>query len=173
MRWRSVAIAAVAVAAAGITMTARAAWSDGATVDAGTLTGGRVSLVLGAGGTGVETYSFTALGGTDLGPGAVRQAPLSVTNDGDVGVRYRNAAVSLGALAGQATVTWTRVASEPECPASGTPVGLAGDVTQLRPLEPAQTEVWCVRLTLGTNPPQNLSNAPVTFTFSAEQARHA
>jgi hypothetical protein len=175
MRSRSAALlVAGALALAGAaTTTTRAMWSSAVALDAGTVTGGRLSLLVGAGGTAGETYTFDALSGSNLGPGSVRQAPLTVANEGTIALRYRSTGASFGALSGQATSTATLVASEAGCPASGAPVALPGDIAVPRTLAPGAQETWCIRVTLGPNPPQGLTNAPVVLGFTAEQDRHA
>jgi hypothetical protein len=148
-------------------------WSSGAALDAGTITGGRLSLLVGAGSAHAETYTFAALSGTNLGPGSVRQAPLTVLNEGTIALRYRSTGVSFGALAGQATSTATLVASEAGCPAIGAPVALPGDIALPRTIDPGAQEIWCIRVTPGSSPPQGLVDEPVVLTFTAEQDRHA
>ncbi|MDO9380339.1 MAG: hypothetical protein Q7T56_15955 [Nocardioidaceae bacterium] len=159
----------VVVMASVLVVGSGASWRTERQLGAGTLVAGRLDLKVG----GVDAYSFTALSGTNLAPGSYRQAPLVVSNAGDIALRYRLAAVTFGTLTGSASYTATRVAAAAGCPTTGNPTALAGSATTFRTLVPAAVETWCLRVTLGPNPPQALSGAVVRFTYAGEQARHA
>ena len=163
------ALGAVAVVASVLTASSGASWRDERPVGAGTLTAGRLDLRVG----GADAYAFSALSGSNLKPGSYRQAPLAVSNAGDVALRYRLSSVTFGTLTGSATYSATRVASAAACPSTGTPTAVGGDAASFRTLAPTASETWCLRVTLGSNPPQALTGATVVFTYAGEQARHA
>lgn len=165
--------AGLVVVAAAATTTTRAAWRHGEPIDAGSIRAGELSLLVGADGTADQTFELAALSGTNLGPGSIRQAPLTVTNGGAVALRYRRSGVDPGALDGHVELTSNRVATESACPATGAPTALEGDMTVPRTLAPGQAEIWCLRVTFGTDPPQGLVDEPFSIDIAAEQDRHA
>ena len=174
MRMRSALLVAglVVVVTGAVMTTTNARWHAERGVEAGIVTGGHLSVTTGAGGSQSSNYAFDGLGGANLGPNSYRQAPLTVTNDGDIDLQYRRTGVSWGALAGQASLTAVRVPAESACPSTGSPSNAGGDFTAFRTLPRGASETWCLRLTLGDDPPQNLTSSAVTVNVLAEQVRH-
>ncbi|UPK76938.1 hypothetical protein MU582_09945 [Nocardioidaceae bacterium SCSIO 66511] len=174
MRMRSAFLVAglVVVVTGAVMTTTSARWHAERGFDAGVVSGGELSVAVGAGGAQSSNLALDGLSGENLGPGSYRQSPLTVSNDGDIDLRYRRAGVSWGALAGQATLTAVRVSAESACQPTGSPANAGGDFTQFRTLAPGDSETWCLRLALGDNPPQSVSANVVSVEVRAEQVRH-
>lgn len=161
----------------GSAQTTGALWRDDVAVAGGTLNSGTLDIKVGPSGAEVDDYVLAALGSTNLGPNGYSQAPLSIRNAGTVAFDYRlqNSTVT-GTV--PLTLTATLVATVGDCPAVGGPTGPVtvlydGDAqgaqtSGTRELAPSANEVWCFRVAVGDNPPQNQSST-VTFSFRADQ----
>ncbi|PTR28718.1 hypothetical protein C8K36_10379 [Rhodococcus sp. OK519] len=153
-----------------------ALWSGTQNLNGGTVTSGTLDIAVGAGGTTMSNYPFTALAKSGMIPGSFAQAPLTIRNSGDVAMKYRlqNGAQSNPAV--PLTLTVATVANEAACPATGNPSGatqvytgalIGAQMAQLRTLTPGTSEVLCMRGAIGDNAAQN-ANTTATFTFAAE-----
>ena len=173
-------VASSGVLLAGVWGGAMALFTDSETVATGDFTTGSVNI-------GVTPVS-TSLSLANMAPGDEVTAPVTVSNDGTLDLRYAVTSVASGdaglasALAvtvksGVADCTNGGFATSGTAVASGTLGGLAvGDPTAGahggdRALAPATSEVLCVQVALPTTAVDTLQGktAGATFTFSAEQ----
>jgi len=173
-------IASSGVLLAGVWGGAMALFTDTESVASGDFTTGSVAI-------GVTPVS-TSLALADMAPGDEVTAPVTVSNDGTLDLRYAVTSVSGGdadlaaALAvtvksGVADCTNSGFAGSGSPVAGGTLSALSfGDVTpgaqaDDRTLAPGGSEVLCFQVALATSAADTLQGktASATFTFSAEQ----
>jgi predicted ribosomally synthesized peptide with SipW-like signal peptide len=126
------------------------------------------------------TVAFTSLSSTGMIPGAVRYAPLRITDSGATDVTYAMSSATSGSAALAAALTvGIRVVPSATCTATeynaatttvhGEAAGLGGAAIAARPLAAGASEVLCFKVTLpsgAANALQGLT-ANATFTFSA------
>ncbi|WP_308115668.1 hypothetical protein [Rhodococcus sp. BP-241] len=181
IRYVVAAAASVAVVVLGSTQTTGALWRNDAVTNGGIIRAGTLDIKVGASGAEVDAYELAALGGTNLGPDAFSQAPLTVRNAGNIAMRYRlQSAAATAPLASSMTVVASKVASVASCPADAPPNGTVATLyngplaTAQGPASPAfrtlaagASEVLCLRVALTASPPSRASTK-VTFTFLAE-----
>lgn len=160
-----------------------AAFSDSGTADA-TFTAGTVDLLLSS--EVDDAYSFTSLSMSDMKPGDVKYAPLTVRNNGSLAYTYGmttgTATTSASSLAPALTlgVRKTLLAA---CDATGFTASvdsLVTDGTALgsstfssRALSTATEEVLCFKIAFPSTGSDNTyqgMNTTATFTLSATQA---
>lgn len=160
-----------------------AAFSDSGTADA-TFTAGTVDLLV-AGETD-DAYSFTSLSMTDMKPGDVKYAPLTMRNDGSLNFTYGMStgtstssgtnlapALQVGVkkvLTGTCDAT-TFTASLDSLVADGT--ALSSSTFSARALSAGTQEVLCFKVSFPSTGSDNTyqgMNTTATFTFSATQA---
>lgn len=165
---------------AGVWGGAMALFTDVESVATGSFTTGTVAV-------GVTPVS-TSLALAGMTPGDAVTAPVTVSNDGTVDLRYAVSSVSSGdaGLAGALAVTVKSgvadcsnagFAGSGSAVASGTLASLsvgsatAGAQSGDRTLAPGGTEVLCFRVALPTSAANTLQGktAGATFTFAAEQ----
>lgn len=157
-----------------------ALWRAEGPVSPGVITTGSLSLAVGNGETGSQNFAFTQLAATNLTPGGMTQAPLTVGNTGTVDLRYALAgALSVTpapgaadiALAGAVELSVYAVSDSAAC-AAGTPSGGtalykgplgAAAVTQLRSLATSSAETLCISVALPANAPQTAAGGALTL----------
>lgn len=150
---------------------------------AGSFTSGNVDIA-------ASPSSPTSLNVTDMAPGDVATAPITVTNSGSLDLRYALSSAATGALA--PALTGTVKTGVTDCSttgfgSSGTVVAPATALGSLavgdpaagaqagdRTLAPGASEVLCVQVALpvATGDTYESTSASLTLTFSAEQTRN-
>ncbi|WP_175420374.1 SipW-dependent-type signal peptide-containing protein [Rhodococcus sp. SGAir0479] len=151
-----------------------AAWSDSATATSADFQTGVADLKLGPD-PGVDTYSFSAFGGSGLRPGRQVQAALDVRNKGDVPFRYSVTAKATGnsAVAQQISLTVYPNSACSGTTTLGTLTAMsAADQTLVSgkgPLALNGAETVCVQATVGNSVTKAMQNQAinVVFTFTA------
>lgn len=162
------------------TSTTGALWNDQSTVDAGSVTSGSLTLLVGG---QEETYVFTSLNASNLVPGQAVRAPLNISNGGTTDMVYSLAAIATAA-AGPAdealaaslrlTVTDDAACSAPQTQDAGLPFQAPLDTTATftgRELAPSSSESLCIEVELDANAPATAASgsAAATFTFRGDQ----
>ena len=170
-----------------------ALWHDEKSIDAGTITTGNLSLLLGNGSETKQNYEFVDLNGSNLVPGDFVQAPLTVSNGGTTNLSYNlvgattapatptsaDTALSAGTVlsvyagmdradcAARRTLTGSRLYVGPA--SSGITLG------QPRPLatggSAVSTEVLCLRVEVNPTTPQTAAGGRLhlTLDFTGQQ----
>lgn len=165
---------------AGVWGGAMALFTDAESVASGDFTTGSLNI-------GVTPVS-TSLSLTNMAPGDKVTAPVTVSNDGTLDLRYAVTSVASGDAGLASALAVTVKSGVADCSnggfagsgsavASGTLGGLSvGDPTAGaqagdRTLAPGGSEVWCVQVALPTTAANTLQGktAGATFTFAAEQ----
>lgn len=177
---------AVVAVVLGSSATTGARWSDSAQLTAASLRSGTLSLLNGGTTTQVSSYAFTELSAVNLAPGDAVQAPLVLSNDGDVALGYRLLQAVPGTtspLVSHLRVVVTAVEMAAHCPAGRKTRQEAGpeDVLYSGPLGTAltaasrdlavgQTQALCVQVKLQNAAPAGVqaTSTNITFTFLAE-----
>jgi predicted ribosomally synthesized peptide with SipW-like signal peptide len=150
-----------------------------------TFTAGTVDLVVG--GDVDDAYAFTSIEMTNMKPGDVKYAPLTIANTGTLGFTYSMSTSATNAdakaLRDQLTLGIRKVADEATCDSAG--VGYAASLDTLtasgalsagaiasRSLAASASEVACFRVELPSTAGDTYQGATTTatFTFSATQA---
>ncbi|WP_404314560.1 hypothetical protein [Prescottella equi] len=148
-----------------------ALWSDTQSIPGGTITAGTLDIGVGGG-----TFTLSNFGKTGMLEGGFAQSPLTVTNTGNVPMKYRLANVTqLKATLPLSLKVW-EVANEAACPTANDPAGtslydgaMIGASTGFRPaLAPGASKVLCLRGTIGNGAGPGISST-TTFTFDASQ----
>jgi spore coat-associated protein N len=162
-----------------------ATFTDSAT-STSTFTAGTVDLTVNA--QADDAYSFTALESSNLKPGDVIYAPLTVANPGSLSFTYTMASSSTNAdskaLKDVMTLGAKKVATAGTCDSAG--VGYAASVTTVisegllsaaaigtaRALAPAASEVLCFKVSLpsGATDAVQAATTITTMTFTATQS---
>lgn len=134
-----------------------------------------------------DAYAFTTIQMSNMKPGDVKYAPLTITNDGSLGFTYAMATTATNTdsknLAGQLTVGVKKVANEAACDSAGIGYLASSDVLTAsgalsaaaiasRSLTAGSSEVACFRVELPSGSGDTFQGATTTatFTFSATQA---
>lgn len=147
-----------------------------------TFTAGTVDLLVD--GEGDDDYAFTAIEMSNMKPGDVKYAPLTIENDGTLAFTYTMATSisdDLSDLADQLTLGIKVVASTAACDAAGyTASATTATVSGLlsaaaiasRPLAAGTSEVLCYRVELPSTVDNTFQGATATaaFTFTATQS---
>ncbi|WP_426246451.1 hypothetical protein [Nocardioides sp. LHG3406-4] len=151
--------------------TTGASWRDRQSLDAGAVRTGNLILLNGDEGNEVNTFGFTALSNTEMGPGDFAQAPLSMANAGTADLRYRLAGWTSTSpdLRAHLELTVTVVPSAADCPTTGAQPGAPVAPATLRPLGADASETLCIRMTLPNATPQTAMSGTVSFEWYAEQ----
>lgn len=161
-----------------------ATFTDSAT-STSTFTAGTVDLV--AGGDADDVYAFTSLEMSNMKPGDVKYAPLSIANAGNLGFSYTMATSATNTdtkgLATQLTLGIRKVADAAACDSAGAGYGLSADIAYgegalasgaiaSRTVAAGTSEVLCYKVTLPTASDNTFQAATTTatFTFSATQS---
>jgi predicted ribosomally synthesized peptide with SipW-like signal peptide len=160
-----------------------ASFTDSATA-ASTFTAGTVDLVLN--GDASDAYSFTALQSSNLKPGDVVYAPLTIANTGTLGFTYTMTSSSTNTdgkgLKDTLTLGAKLVASTGACDAAGyaaagttvvTEAAISGAaISSARGLSASSSEVLCFKVTLPSSAGDTLqaSTTTTTMTFNATQS---
>ena len=157
------------------TSTTGALWHDQSTVDAGSVTSGSLTLLVGG---QEETYVFTALTASNLVPGQSVRAPLTISNGGSTDMTYGLTAVTT-ATAGPAdealaaslrlTVTDDAVCEAPQTQDAGLPFKAPLDATATftgRELAPSSFETLCIEVELDANAPITAASGSTAATFT-------
>ena len=150
-----------------------------------TFTAGTVDLLVGA--EVDDAYAFTSIEMSNMKPGDVKYAPLTIANNGSLGFTYAMATsatdVGTTGLRDQLTLGVKKVANAAACDSAG--VGYAASVDVLtasgalsagaiasRALTAGGSEVACFRVELpsGSNDTFQGATTTATFTFSATQS---
>lgn len=162
------------------TSTTGALWNDQSTVDAGSVTSGSLTLLVGG---QEETYVFTSLNASNLVPGQAVRAPLNISNGGTTDMVYSLAAIATAA-AGPAdealaaslrlTVTDDAACSAPQTQDAGLPFQAPMNATATftgRELAPSAFETLCIEVELDANAPIAAASGSTaaTFTFRGDQ----
>lgn len=162
------------------TSTTGALWQDQATVDAGSVTSGSLTLLVGG---QEETYVFTALTASNLVPGQSVRAPINISNGGSTNMVYGLTAVTTAA-AGPAdealaaslrlTVTDDAACNGPQTQVPGLPFQAPLDATAAfkgRELSPSAFETLCIEVELDANAPIAAASGSTAaaFTFRGDQ----
>lgn len=162
------------------TSTTGALWHDQSAVDAGSVTSGSLTLLVGG---HEETYVFTALNASNLVPGQSVRAPLSISNGGTTDMVYSLAAITTTA-AGPAdeelaaslrlTVTEDAACDSPQTQDAGFPFQSPMDATATftgRELAPSSFETLCIEVGLDADAPITAASGSTaaTFTFRGDQ----
>lgn len=161
-----------------------ATFTDSGTAQS-TFTAGTVDLLVGA--EVDDAYAFTSIEMSNMKPGDVKYAPLSIANVGTLGFTYTMATTATNAdskgLAGQLTLGVKTVADAAACDSAG--VGYAASATTMtaggplsagaiasRTLTAGSSEVACFRVELPSASGDAFQGATTTatFTFSATQS---
>jgi spore coat-associated protein N len=162
-----------------------ATFTDSGTADS-TFTAGSVDLLVG--GEADDAYAFTAIEMSNMKPGDVKYAPLTITNNGSLGFSYSMATSATNAdtkaLRDQLTLGIRKVANAAACDSAG--VGYAAAVLDTmtasgalsaaaissRSLTAGASEVACFRVELpsGSGDAFQGATTTATFTFSATQS---
>ena len=161
-----------------------ATFTDSGTADA-TFTAGTVDLLVD--GEVDDAYAFTAIEMSDMKPGDVKYAPLTIANNGTLDFTYAMSTSATNAdtkaLRDQLTLGIKKVADAAACDSAG--VGYAASVDTLsasgalssraiasRSLTAGASEVACFRVELPSASGDTFQGATTTatFTFSATQA---
>lgn len=157
-----------------------ATFTDSSTADS-TFTAGTVDLLVGA--EVDDAYAFTAIQMSNMKPGDVQYAPLTIANAGTLGFSYTMATSATNtdtkALRDQLTLGIKKVASTCDATtytassdvmtASG---ALSAGAVASRTLTAGTNEVACFRVELpsGSNDTFQAATTTATFTFSATQS---
>jgi spore coat-associated protein N len=159
-----------------------ATFTDSATADS-TFTAGTVDIVLN--GDTSDAYAFTSLQSSNLKPGDVVYAPLTVANTGSLGFSYSMASSSTNADAKALRDTLTLgaklVANAGACDAAGyaasgttliAEAAINGRSIASRSLSAGVSEVLCFKVELPSTAGDSLQAATTTttMTFSATQS---
>lgn len=154
-----------------------ALWSSTQNVGAGTIPTGTVTIVNGDTTTQSHDYDFAALAGSNMAPGSYAQAPLVVKNAGTAPIDYYLSGwTATDPLLQDNLILTVTVAPTPSsCTPDASPQpGTSIDPGTPRPLASDSAENLCIRLTLSTDAPQQLSGDQtanqVTFTFRGDQS---
>lgn len=150
-----------------------------------TFTAGSVDLLLS--GETDDAYAFTSIEMSNMKPGDVQYAPLTIANAGTLGFSYTMATTATNAdskaLRDQLTLGIKKVANAAACDSAG--VGYAASLDTMtasgalssaaissRSLSAGTNEVACFRVELpsGSNDTFQGATTTATFTFSATQA---
>lgn len=161
-----------------------ATFTDSGTANS-TFTAGTVDLLLNA--EADDAYAFTALEMTNMKPGDVRYAPLTIANSGSLGFTYTMATSATNAdtkaLRDQLTLGVKKVTDAATCDSVG--VGYAASLDTMtasgalsagavasRSLAAGASEVACFRVELPSTANDSFQGATTTatFTFSATQS---
>jgi hypothetical protein len=162
------------------TSTTGALWQDQAAVDAGPVTTGSLSLLVGG---QDETYVFTALAASNLFPGQSVRAPLIISNRGGTDMVYSLTAIATAgagpadqALAAslRLTVTDDAACNAPQTQDAGLPFQARMDAMATfngRELAPSSSETLCIEVKLDANAPITAASGSTaaTFTFRGDQ----
>lgn len=170
-----------------------ALWRAEAQLEPGIIKTGTLSLAAGNGTVSSQTYVFKELNTSTLAPGRFVQAPLTISNTGNVELRYTlNGAVSAAptpgeadaALAAAVELSVHAVAKASDCgvdtPSPGAalyqgPLGAAAAFAAPRNLaaEASGREILCVRVALLNNALQTAAGGSLALqlSFRAEQLR--
>lgn len=148
-----------------------ALWSDTETLPGATISAGTLDIGIGGG-----SFTLGDFGQTDLMVGGYSQTPLTVTNTGDVPMKYRLSNVTQSDAALPLTLAVWQVANEAACGTTGDPAGasiydgaMIGANTAFRPaVQPGASEVLCLRGTVDAGAGPGVSST-TTFTFDASQ----
>ena len=175
-------VGALGVLSSAVWASTYATFTDSATATS-TFTAGTVDLVLN--GDTSDAYAFTSLQSSNLKPGDVVYAPLTVANTGSLGFSYTMASSSTNADAKALRDTLQLgakvVANAGACDAtgysnSGTTAMAEGAISAAaissRTLSASGSEVLCFRVQLPSNAGDSLQAATTTttMTFSATQS---
>lgn len=150
-----------------------------------TFTAGTVDLVLGA--DADDAYGFTSIEMSNMKPGDVKFAPLTIANPGTLGFSYSMATSATNAdskgLSGQLTLGVKKVADEAACDSAGVGYAASTDILTAsgalsagaiasRTLTAGSSEVACFRVELpsGSGDAFQGATTTATFTFSATQS---
>lgn len=172
---------ALGMLAAAVWASTFATFTDEGTASS-TFTAGTVDILLNS--EADDAYAFTSLEMSNMKPGDVKYAPLTVRNDGTLGFTYTMAtSVTAGssALADELQAGIKQVANAGACAqagydASGDTMTAEGDLSGAaiasRALSAATEEVACFKVELpsGTLDTFQGATVTVTFTFSATQS---
>lgn len=161
-----------------------AAFTDSGTATS-TFTAGTVDLLVS--GEADDAYAFTAIEMTDMKPGDVKYAPLTIANNGTLDFTYAMSTSATDAdakaLRDQLTLGIKKVVNEAACDSAG--VGYAASLDTLtaagalsagaiasRSLTAGASEVACFRVELPAGSGDTFQGATTTatFTFAATQA---
>ena len=161
-----------------------ATFTDSGTADS-TFTAGSVDLLVG--GEADDAYAFTAIEMSNMKPGDVKYAPLTISNNGTLGFTYSMSTSATNAdskgLRDQLTLGIKKVANAAACDALG--VGYAASLETMtssgtlsagaiasRSLASGANEVACFRVELPSGSGDTFQGATTTatFTFSATQS---
>lgn len=150
-----------------------------------TFTAGTVDLVVG--GDVDDAYAFTSIEMTNMKPGDVKYAPLTIANAGTLGFTYSMSTSATNtdakALRDQLTLGIRKVVDEATCDSAGVGYGASLDTVTAsgalsaaaiasRSLAASASEVACFRVELPSTAGDTYQGATTTatFTFSATQA---
>ncbi len=161
-----------------------ATFTDSGTADS-TFTAGTVDLLISS--EADDAYAFTAIEMSNMKPGDVKYAPLTIANNGTLGFSYTMATSATNAdskgLKDQLTLGVKAVANSAACDSAG--VGYAASTVTLtssgalsagaissRTLAASASEVACFRVELpsGSGDAFQAATTTATFTFSATQS---
>lgn len=161
-----------------------ATFTDSGTASS-TFTAGTVDLVVG--GDTDDVYAFTSIEMSNMKPGDVRYAPLTIANTGSLGFTYTMATSATNGdskgLAAQLTLGVKKVADAAACDSAGGGYGtsletltaegaLSTRAITSRTLNAGASEVACFRVELPSASGDTFQGATTTatFTFSATQS---
>ena len=161
-----------------------ATFTDSGTAES-TFTAGSVDLLVS--GEADDAYAFTAIEMSNMKPGDVKYAPLTIANNGTLGFTYTMATTATNGdsknLRDQLTLGIKKVANAAACDSAGvgylasldilTASGaLSAGAIASRSLGAGASEVACFRVELPSNSADSYQGATTvaTFTFSATQA---
>ena len=148
-----------------------------------TFTAGTVDLLVGA--EVDDAYAFSSIEMSNMKPGDVKYAPLTIANNGTLGFAYTMATGVTNTdgkgLGGQLTLGIKKVASEVACDSAGylasldtmtAEAALSAGAVASRSLAAAASEVACFRVELPSGSGDTFQGATTTatFTFSATQS---
>lgn len=164
----------------GSTVTTGALWNSAAPLGAGQVQSGQLVLLNGDDATQVKSYAFDELAGTALAPGSYAQAPLVITNGGNIPLGYElfSAIASKPALADSLNLRVSRVAASGDCPTgenAGAPTGAT--IVYDGPLDTADSgaqhtiavgagDTLCLRVGLLSSAPASVQDTSTTITFT-------
>lgn len=151
-----------------------------------TFTAGTVDLLIS--GETDDAYAFTSIEMSNMKPGDVKYAPLTIANNGTLGFSYTMATAATNpdtkALRDQLTLGIRKVADTAACDTAGvgyaaasgdslfTEAALSGGAISSRTLAFAASEVACFKVLLPSGSGDTFQGATTvaTFTFSATQS---
>ncbi len=161
-----------------------ATFTDSGTAES-TFTAGSVDLLVG--GEADDAYAFTAIEMSNMKPGDVKYAPLSIANNGTLGFTYTMSTAATNAdskaLRDQLTLGIKKVVNAAACDSAG--VGYAASLDTMtasgalsagaiasRSLAAGTSEVACFRVELPSGSGDTFQGATTTatFTFNATQS---